>query len=112
MYDLLDLLLLKRGTPIDDRTLTFHRIDGPPTAQVIYFLPWHTPFKFARQAGLLPLAFLACYEMPPAIVSSQPDLSASAMHGLVADAEQRLREAGVRAEHALIVGLSVGSYPS
>jgi pimeloyl-ACP methyl ester carboxylesterase len=112
MYDLLDLLLLKRGTPIDDRTLAFHRIDGPSTAQVIYFLPWHTPFKFAWQAGLLPLDFLACYEMPPAIVSSQPDLCASAMRLLVADAERRLREAGVREEHALVVGLSVGTYPA
>ena len=83
MFDLLDLLLLKRGTPADDRTLAFRRIDGRPTAKVIYFLPWHTPYVFARQAGFMPLSFLACYEMPPAIVSSEPELCVQAMRGLV-----------------------------
>jgi hypothetical protein len=112
MYDLLDLLLLRRGTPVDDRTLAFRRIDGRSTAKVIYFLPWHTPFAFARRAGFLPLDFLACYEMPPAIVSSQPNLCAQVLHGLVEDAERRFREVGVRPQHALIVGLSVGSFPA
>ena len=68
MLDLLDILLLSRGTPADDRTLAFRRIDGSPASNVIYFLPWFTPFWFARRAGFAPLDFLAAYEMPPAIV--------------------------------------------
>ncbi len=48
MFDLLDILLLSRGTPADDRTLAFRRIDGNPASNVIYFLPWFTPFWFAQ----------------------------------------------------------------
>jgi hypothetical protein len=108
MFDLVDLLLLRRGIPADDKTLTFRRIDGNPRSKVIYFLPWHTPFGFARHAGFAPLDFLACYEMPPGIVSSEPGLCVQAMLGLVADAE-RLLPAG---HDAVIVGLSVGTYPA
>ena len=112
MLDILDLLLLRRGTPSDDRDLTFRRIDGRSTAPVIYFLPWHTPFSWARQAGLLPLDFLACYEMPLAIVSSEPALCAQAMRGMVDDAERLLRERGIAGTDTLVVGLSVGTYPA
>ena len=111
MFDLVDLFLLRRGIPADDRTLAFRRIDGDPASNVIYFLPWHTPFAFARHAGFVPLNFLACYEMPNAIVSSEPELCAQAMLGLAADAGRLLVDRGV-AEDALIVGLSVGSYPA
>ena len=83
MFDLLDILLLSRGTPADDRTLAFRRIDGSPASNVIYFLPWFTPFWFARRAGFAPLDFLAAYEMPPAIVSSEPAFCVQAMRGLV-----------------------------
>ncbi|HWB46313.1 MAG TPA: hypothetical protein VG900_12795 [Hyphomicrobiaceae bacterium] len=112
MLDLLDLLLLRRGIPADDRTLTFRRIDGAVQSNVIYFLPWHTPYGFARQAGFAPLEFLAAYEMPPAIVSSEPELSVRAMRALVQDAERLLDEHNVAAREALIVGLSVGTYPA
>jgi hypothetical protein len=112
MLDLVDLLLLRRGVPADDRTLTFRRIDGNPAARVIYFLPWHTPFAIARQAGFTPVDFLACYEMPTAIVSSEPALCVQAMLGLVSDAEQLLCERGVVPKDAVIVGLSVGTYPA
>ena len=112
MLDLLDLLLLKRGLPPDDQTLTFRRIDGDANAKVIYFLPWHTPFSVCRQAGFTPLDFLACYEMPCAIVSSDPELGVRAMRLLVADAEALLMARGVAPSEALIVGLSVGSYPA
>jgi pimeloyl-ACP methyl ester carboxylesterase len=111
MFDLVDLLLLRRGIPVDDRTLAFRRIDGDQSSNVIYFLPWHTPFAFARHAGLAPLDFLACYEMPTAIVSSEPELCVQAMRGLVHDAERLLANLGI-AKDALIVGLSVGSYPA
>jgi hypothetical protein len=112
MLDLLDLLLLRRGIPSDDRALTFRRIDGQPTSKVIYFLPWQTPFYVARHAGFIPLEFLACYEMPPAIVSSTPELSVEALHRLVHDAQALLADRGVRKGDAIIVGLSVGTYPA
>jgi hypothetical protein len=111
MFDLVDLFLLRRGIPADDRTLAFRRIDGDQTSNVIYFLPWHTPFAFAWHAGFVPLNFLACYEMPNAVVSSEPELCAQAMLGLAAHAGQLLVDRGV-VEDALIVGLSVGSYPA
>src|SRR5262249_27837614 len=112
MFDLLDLLLLRRGVPSDDRTLTFRRIDGNAGSTIIYFLPWHTSLGFARQAGLVPLDFLACYEMPAAIVSSEPQLGVQALHALVADAESVLRQHAVSPASAVIVGLSVGSFPA
>jgi len=112
MFDLLDLYLLRRAVPADDQTLRFRRIDGQAIANVIYFLPWHTPFALARQAGFMPLDFLACYEMPPAIVSSRPELCARAMRGLVDDAQRCLLAARIPAKDAVIVGLSVGSFPA
>ena len=112
MLDLVDLILLRRGIPADDHNLTFRRIDGNPSSRVIYFLPWHTPIAIARQAGFVPLDYLACYEMPEAIVSSEPRLCAEAMHALVTDAEQLLHQHGVEGTDAAIVGLSIGSYPA
>ena len=112
MLDLLDLFLLRRGIPSDDQTLAFRRIDGVADSQVIYFLPWHTPFSIARRLGFIPLDFLACYEMPPAIVSSTPELSVEAMRRLVADAESVLGRHRIVRRNAIIVGLSVGSFPA
>jgi pimeloyl-ACP methyl ester carboxylesterase len=112
MLDLLDLLLLRRGIPSDDWTLTFRRIDGSSKSKVIYFLPWHTPLYVARHFGFTPLEFLACYEMPPAIVSSTPELSVTAVKNLVADAEKLVQDRGVDPVDVLVVGLSVGTYPA
>jgi hypothetical protein len=112
MLDLVDLLLLRRGIPADDRMLAFRRVDGNPGSRVVYFLPWHTPFAFARRLGFAPLDFLACYEMPEAIVSSEPELCLRAMHDLVADAERVLLAHCVAGKDAVIVGLSIGSYPA
>jgi pimeloyl-ACP methyl ester carboxylesterase len=112
MFDLVDMLLLRRGIPSDDGLPTFRRIDGNPSSKIIYFLPWHTPFSIARAAGFLPLDFLAAYEMPPSIVSSEPGLCVEAMMALVSDAERLLGDHGVAGKHAVIVGLSVGSYPA
>ena len=112
MFDFLDLLLLRRGIPSDDRTLTFRRIDGSEQSRVIYFLPWNTPYRVARQAGFTPLDFLAAYEMPPAIVSSDPELGVRATEGLVSDAEKILSDRGIAPADATIVGLSVGTFPA
>lgn len=112
MLDLLDLILLRRKVPADDWTTRFRRIDGTPGARVIYFLPWNTPFVIARHAGLIPLEFLACYEMPPAIVSSNPVSSVEAMLAMVEDARELIIGCGRPASDLLIVGLSVGSYPA
>jgi hypothetical protein len=89
MLDLLDLILLRRGVPADDRTLTFRRIDGNPQSRVIYFLPWNTPFNVARQAGFVPLDFLAAYEVPRGLVSSDPEISVKSILGLVEDDHHR-----------------------
>jgi hypothetical protein len=110
MLDLLDLLLLKRGVPADDQTLSFRRIDGDPHSKVVYFLPWHTPLAFARQAGMVCIDFLAAYEMPPAIVSSDPRRSVEAAGALVADAQSVLARHGIAGAEALVFGLSVGSF--
>jgi pimeloyl-ACP methyl ester carboxylesterase len=91
---------------------TFRRIDGNPSSKIVYFLPWHTPFSIARGAGFLPLGFLAAYEMPPSIVSSEPARCVEAMVALVSDAEQLLSDHGVPGKNAVIIGLSVGSYPA
>ena len=112
MFDLLDLFLLRRGIPADDRTIDFRRIDGNPHSKVIYFLPWHTPFSFARQFGFIALDYLACYEIPPALVSSEPDFCVKALQGLVTDAEALLGANGVQPTEAIIVGLSVGNFPA
>ena len=112
MLDFVDILLLKRVGPADDRTLTVRRIDGNSESKVIYFLPWHTPVMLAQCVGLMPLDFLACYEMPPAIVSSQPSLCLQAMLGLVKDAERLLLTRGAKGRDVLIVGLSAGTYPA
>ena len=112
MLDLVDRFLLNSSKPSDDQSLTFRRINGRPSSSVIYFLPWCTSFRLAYHVGLIPLDYLACYEMPPAIVSSQPDLCVQAMLSLIADAEQLLMAHEVRGADAVIVGLSVGTFPA
>src|SRR6476660_1014358 len=110
MFDLLDLWLLRRGIPTDDSTLTFRRVDGNPRSTVVYFLPWHTPFSVARHVGLIRLDYLACYEMPPAIVSSRPDLSVVALHRVVGGAEPLRAARHVRGRDAMLLGRSAGTF--
>jgi len=112
MLDLVDLLLVRRGIAHDDCSLAFRRVDGNPKSKVVYFLPLQTSFSLARQAGFLPLDFLAAYEMPNAIASSEPDLCLQAMLALTNDAQQLLSGNQVAAHDAVIVGLSAGSYPA
>src|SRR5215475_341442 len=112
MLDLVDLLLVRRGIAQDDCSLAFRRVDGNLKSKVVYFLPLQTSFAVARQAGFLPLDFLAAYEMPNAIASSEPDLCLQAMLALTNDAQQLLSGNQVAAHDAVIVGLSAGSYPA
>jgi hypothetical protein len=112
MLDLVDHLLLRRGIALDDCSLAFRRIEGNPRSKVVYFLPLQTSFSVARQAAFLPLDFLAAYEMPNAIASSEPDLCLQAMLALANDAHQLLIDHNVAAGDAVIVGLSAGSYPA
>ena len=112
MLDFVDLLLLRRGIHRDDCSLAFRRIDGNRKSKVVYFLPLQTSFSVARQAGFLPLDFLAAYEMPNAIASSEPDLCLQAMLALTSDAQQLLNDKEIAARDAVIVGLSAGSYPA
>lgn len=97
---------------MDDRTTDFRRVDGNPHSNVIYFLPWHTSFTFAWQAGFIALDYLACYEIPPALVSSEPERCVKALHGLVDDAEALLAVNGIQPAKAIIIGLSVGNFPA
>lgn len=108
--DLFDIFLLGLPTPWDDRSLTFHRVDGNPASNVIYFLPWNTSFRAAWRVGLLPLDFLVCYELPPATVSSDPDLVVQAVNALAADAERLILDRSVA--DPMIVGLSAGTFPA
>src|SRR5262245_22432070 len=112
MLDFVDHLLLRRGIAQDDCSLAFRRIEGNPRSKVVYFLPLQTSFSLARQAGFLPLDFLAAYEMPNAIASSEPHLCLQAMLALTNDAQQLLNDQQVAAGDAVIVGLSAGSYPA
>src|SRR5215510_11420187 len=112
MLDLVDHLLLCRDFALDDCSLAFRRIEGNRKSKVVYFLPLQTSFSVARQAGFLPLDFLAAYEMPNAIASSEPDLCLQAMLALTNDAQQLLKDREIAARDAVIVGLSAGSYPA
>ena len=112
MLDLVDFLPLRRRIAQDDCSLAFRRIDGNLKSKVIYFLPLQTSFSVARQAGFLPLDFLAAYEMPNAIASSEPDLCLEAMLALTEDAQHVLSDNQVAPRDAVIVGLSAGSYPA
>jgi hypothetical protein len=112
MFELIDHFLISRRVPDDDWTLVGRRIDGNPDARVIYFLPWNTPYLVARHAGFLPLPFLAAYEMPPAIVSSEPSASVAVMQRMVDDAASLVAARRLAGRDVLIVGLSVGTYPA
>lgn len=111
MADLLDRLYLthraSKGVPVDDRL--FRRHDGSGRS-VIYFLPWNTPLAWARWAGLLPLDYLACYELPRATVSPDPTECVSACASLVDDAAGLVARAGVHTADLLLIGLSAGSF--
>jgi pimeloyl-ACP methyl ester carboxylesterase len=113
MFMLLDRYLLRRPLALDDWTLTSTRIDGLNSAvPVIYFLPWNTPFWIAKKFGLIDSRFTACYELAPALVSSEPARCVEALKRVVEDAEGLLRSLNVLCSAVRIVGYSLGTYPA
>jgi pimeloyl-ACP methyl ester carboxylesterase len=93
----------------DDTSTEFRRIDGDPRGTTICFLPWLMPYRLAMGMRVVPRDFLACYEMPRAVVSSEPDLCVEAVEAVTADAMRVVRQAGLDPDRALVVGLSIGN---
>ena len=93
----------------DDTSTGFLRVDGDPNARMICFLPWRMPYRLAQASRLVPRNFLACYEMPRAIVSSEPELCVRAVHAVVDDAERVFARSGLKPSQLLVVGLSIGN---
>ena len=62
--------------------------------------------------GVVPKDFLACYEMPGAIVSSEPDLCIAALKRLVEDAKEVTTRARIGTAQLLVLGWSMGSGPA
>ena len=93
----------------DDTSTTFLRVDGDGHAATICFLPWRMPYRLAKASRLVPSGFLACYEMPRAIVSSEPERCVRAVHAVVDDAERVFARSGLAPAQLLVVGLSIGN---
>jgi pimeloyl-ACP methyl ester carboxylesterase len=113
MFALLDRYLLRRPVGLDDWTLSSVRIDGSrPAIPIIYFLPWNTPFWLARRIGLICGDFTACYELAPALVSSEPTRSVAALKKVTDDAEALLDSLKLVGRSIGVVGYSLGTYPA
>ena len=108
---MLDALLLGAGKDGDDLCLKYRRVLGNAQSNVICYLPWKTPFELANKLGLVPREFLACYETPNAVVSSEPHLCKVAMQRLVGDAMKLASKTG-QERTLTVVGLSMGSAPA
>lgn len=108
---MLDALLLGAGKDGDDLCLNYRRVLGNPRSNVICYLPWKTPYELAQKLGLVPRDFMACYEMPNAIVSSEPHLCKVAMQRLVSDAMHLTAKLGHQ-KPLVVVGQSMGSAPA
>ncbi len=108
---MLDALLLGAAKDGDDLCLNYRRVLGNPRSNVVCYLPWKTPFELAQKLGLVPREFMACYEMPNAIVSSEPHLCKVAMQRLVGDAMHLTTK--LSHKRALtVIGMSMGSAPA
>lgn len=109
MLESLGHVLLRGGSIGDDTSTEYRRIDGDTRSNTICFLPWHMPFRLASAVGLVPRAYLACYEMPPAIVSSEPELCIKALRMVAADATKVVERAAISPQQLIVVGLSIGN---
>lgn len=101
--------LLRKHTVADDTATEFQRFDGDQHSHVICCLPWKMPYKLAHVSRIVPRNYLACYEMPRAIVSSEPELCVQAVHAVVEDATRVFMRARRPAREILVVGLSIGN---
>jgi hypothetical protein len=104
--------LLRAAQNADDASLEYRKVAGNGRAPVVCFLPWLTPFRLAQRMGLVPRDFLVCYEMPPAIVSSEPELCVKALRRVVDDAENLFVKLDTRRSELLVIGLSLGNAPA
>ncbi len=112
MIDALDYMLLKGCGSADDENMSFHRVVGDLQSRVICFLPWGATISAAQRMHMIPARFLACYALPLAIVSSEPQLCADATRMLVLDALALIDQTDARSETIVILGLSLGSGPA
>jgi pimeloyl-ACP methyl ester carboxylesterase len=81
---------------------------GKLESNVIYFLPWSTPYLVARACGLLALPFAACYETPTRAVCADPVESVVAFRRIISDAVD-LIESRSQPDPPVIVGFSLGT---
>lgn len=81
---------------------------GRPENDVVYFLPWSTPYFLARACGLLALPFAACYETPTRAVCADPVQSVVAFRQIISDAVHYIQQRP-RLDPPLIVGFSLGT---
>lgn len=101
--------LLRERSLGDDTSTEFVRIDGDQHATTIVCLPWQMPFRLAQATRLVPRTYLACYEMPRAIVSSEPELCIRALDAVVDDASDLVARSRIDRSKLLVVGLSIGN---
>jgi pimeloyl-ACP methyl ester carboxylesterase len=101
--------LLRERSVGDDTSTDFVRIDGDQHATTIVCLPWQMPYRLALATCLVPRNFFACYEMPRAIVSSEPELCIRSLEGVVNDAADLITRARIDRSKILVVGLSIGN---
>ncbi len=101
--------LLRERSVGDDTSTEFVRIDGDQHATTIVCLPWQMPYRLAQATRLVPRHFLACYEMPRAIVSSEPELCIRALEAVVNDATDLVARLHLKGNQILVVGLSIGN---
>ena len=116
MYSVLRAMLYSLGQDLfrprsvgDDTSTAFLRVDGDPHETLMCFLPWRMPYRLAQASRIVPRSFLACYEMPRAIVSSEPECCVEAVHAVTNDAERVIARAGIDPSKILVVGLSIGN---
>jgi hypothetical protein len=107
---LLGQALFRDQLGVDALSTEFRRIDGDPDGTTICCLPWRMPYRLAMAAGLVPRRhLLACYEMPQAIVSSEPELCIRALQAVLEDAKRVFHRSRLNVDQLLVVGLSIGN---
>lgn len=112
VQDILDHILLGKMADIDELDLSFRRQSSDLGSRIIYFLPWRTSFEMAARLRLMPDRYMICYELPHAIVSSEPTRCAQAMRNLVEDVLGIIIRRGIDARDLTFVGASMGSAPA